>query len=77
MDILFVVRDYYIFDRGYNNFAQLYRIHTIGACFVIRAKNNVKYRVLCWKRNLEINLNHFDSFINRVYSPQSCKLPDC
>ncbi|WP_438638951.1 hypothetical protein [Muribaculum intestinale] len=40
---------YYIFDRGYNDFAQLYRIQTIGACFVIRAKNNVKYRVLSWK----------------------------
>lgn len=43
---------YYIFDRGYNDFAQLYRIHTIGACFVIRAKNNVKYRVLSWKRRM-------------------------
>ncbi len=43
---------YYIFDRGYNDFAQLYRIQTIGACFVIRAKNNVKYRVLSWKRRM-------------------------
>lgn len=43
---------YYIFDRGYNDFAQLYRIHAIGACFVIRAKNNVKYRVLSWKRRM-------------------------
>ena len=36
---------YYIFDRGYNDFANLYRIHAIGACFVIRAKNNV-FRVV-------------------------------
>lgn len=43
---------YYIFDRGYNDFGQLYRINTIGACFVIRAKNNVKYRVLSWKRRM-------------------------
>lgn len=43
---------YYIFDRGYNDFAQLYRINEIGACFVIRAKNNVKYRVLSWKRRM-------------------------
>lgn len=43
---------YYIFDRGYNDFAQLYRINAIGASFVIRAKNNVKYRVLSWKRRL-------------------------
>ena len=43
---------YYIFDRGYNDFGSLFRIHTIGACFVVRAKNNVKYRVLKWKRRL-------------------------
>lgn len=43
---------YYIFDRGYNDFGQLYRINAIGACFVIRAKNNVKYRVLSWKRRM-------------------------
>ncbi len=43
---------YYIFDRGYNDFGQLYRINTIGASFVIRAKNNLKYRVLGWKRRM-------------------------
>lgn len=43
---------YYIFDRGYNDFGQLYRINAIGACFVIRAKNNVKYRILSWKRRM-------------------------
>ena len=43
---------YYIFDRGYNDFANLYRIHAIGACFVIRAKNNVKYHVVSWKRRM-------------------------
>ena len=43
---------YYIFDRGYNDFGQLYRINAIGACFVIRAKNNVKYHVLSWKRRM-------------------------
>lgn len=43
---------YYIFDRGYNDFGSLFRIHTIGACFVVRAKNNVKYKVLKWKRRM-------------------------
>lgn len=43
---------YYIFDRGYNDFTNLYRIHAIGACFVIRAKNNVKYHVVSWKRRM-------------------------
>ena len=43
---------YYIFDRGYNDFANLFRIHTIGASFVVRAKSNLKYRVVSWKRRL-------------------------
>ncbi len=29
---------YYIFDRGYNNFKMLNRIHLIEAYFVVRAK---------------------------------------
>ena len=32
---------YYIFDRAYNNFKMLYRIHQIGAYFVVRAKKNL------------------------------------
>jgi hypothetical protein len=43
---------YYIFDRGYNDFANLFRIHDIEACFVIRAKSNLAYRVKSWKRRL-------------------------
>ena len=35
---------FYIFDRGYNSFSDLYRIHLLGAFFVIRAKNNLKFR---------------------------------
>ena len=33
---------YYIFDRAYNNFKMLYRIHQIGAYFVVRAKKNLQ-----------------------------------
>lgn len=43
---------YYIFDRGYNNFKELYHIHLIGAYFVVRAKNNVQYKAIKWKRRL-------------------------
>jgi hypothetical protein len=35
---------FYIFDRGYNSFADLYRIHLLEAFFVVRAKNNLKFR---------------------------------
>lgn len=47
---------YYVFDRAYNNFKMLYKIHQIGAYFVVRAKNNLQYRVIKWKRRLPKNV---------------------
>ena len=47
---------YYVFDRGYNDFKQLYRIEEIGSYFVIRAKKNLQYRVLKWKRRMPENV---------------------
>jgi hypothetical protein len=35
---------FYILDRGYNDFTQLYRIHTTRAFFVIRAKDPLKFK---------------------------------
>ena len=35
---------YYIFDRGYNDFARLYKIHTYGAFFVFWVREGVKFR---------------------------------
>lgn len=34
---------FYIFDRGYMDFARLHRLHQSGAFFVIRAKANFRY----------------------------------
>ena len=36
--------NYYIFDRGYNDFARLYNIHTGKAFFVFRAREKVRFR---------------------------------
>lgn len=47
---------YYVFDRGYNDFKQLYRIEEVGSYFVIRAKKNVQYRAVKWKRRLPENV---------------------
>ncbi len=47
---------YYIFDRAYNNFKMLYRINQIGAFFVVRAKKNIQYRTIKWKRKLPKNV---------------------
>jgi len=43
---------YYIFDRGYNDFGNLYRIHLLDAHFVLRAKRNLNVRLVSWKRRL-------------------------
>ena len=43
---------YYIFDRGYNNFKELYRIHRAESFFVVRAKTNLQYKCVRWKRRM-------------------------
>lgn len=35
---------YYVFDRGYVDYARLYRIAQLSAYFVIRAKSNLKFK---------------------------------
>ena len=47
---------YYIFDRGYNDFANLFNIGQIEATFVVRAKKNLKYKQISWKRRLPKNV---------------------
>lgn len=43
---------YYIFDRGYNEFSRLYRIACTESHFVVRAKKNLQYRAVKWRRRL-------------------------
>ena len=47
---------YYIFDRGYNNFKELYRIQRMESFFVVRAKSNLQYKCVRWKRRLPKNI---------------------
>lgn len=47
---------YYIFDRGYNDFANLYKIEQIEATFVVRAKKSLKFKQISWKRRLPKNI---------------------
>lgn len=47
---------YYIFDRGYNNFGELYRIQRLESFFVVRAKSNLQYKCVKWKRRLPKNI---------------------
>lgn len=47
---------YYIFDRGYNNFKELYRIQRLESFFVVRAKSNLQFKCVRWKRRLPKNI---------------------
>ena len=47
---------YYIFDRAYDSFKELYRIHLTESYFVVRAKTNLKYKMVKWKRRLPKNI---------------------
>ena len=47
---------YYIFDRGYNDFSRLFRITCTESFFVVRAKKNLQYRPIKWRRRLPENV---------------------
>lgn len=55
-EIPYETGSYYIFDRAYNNFKALHRIAQIEAYFVVRAKKNLQYKVVKWKRRLPKNV---------------------
>jgi hypothetical protein len=42
----FLAGAFYIFDRGYLDFARLHRIHLAGAFFVIRPKRAMRFRIV-------------------------------
>lgn len=70
---------YYIFDRGYNNFRMLYKIHQIGAYFVVRAKKNLQCKSIKWKRRLPGNLLsdvtiELTGFYPKQYYPEPIRL---
>lgn len=48
--IPYVPNSYYIFDRAYDTFKELYKIHLTGSYYVVRAKTNLKYKTVKWKR---------------------------
>lgn len=47
---------YYVFDRAYNDYKRLFKIHIKDSFFVVRAKTDIKSRVLRWKRLLLKNI---------------------
>ena len=57
MDIIpYESGSFYVFDRAYNDYHRLYKIHMMDSFFVVRAKTNIKARALKWKRRLPKNI---------------------
>jgi transposase len=78
-EIPYEAGSYYIFDRAYNNFRMLYRIHQIEAFFVVRAKKNLQYKPIKWKRRLPGNVLsdmtiELTGFYPRQYYPGQIRL---
>ncbi|SHF94394.1 protein of unknown function [Salegentibacter echinorum] len=70
---------FYIFDRAYNSFKMLYKIHQIGAYFVVRAKKNLQYKTIKWKRRLPKNVLSdvtidLIGFYPKKYYPRSLRM---
>ncbi|MDR3058934.1 MAG: IS4 family transposase [Prevotella sp.] len=70
---------YYIFDRAYNKFKMLYRIQQIKAYFVVRAKKNLQYKSIKWKRRLPRNvlsdmIIELTGFYPKQYYPEPLRL---
>ena len=61
---------YYVFDRGYNAFKELFKIHLQESFFVVQAKKNLQYKCCKWRRRLlkniltcaEIEFTEYNSF---------------
>lgn len=56
LTIYYELNAYYIFDRAYYSFKELYRIYLTDSYYVVRAKTNLKYKVVKWKRRMPKNI---------------------
>lgn len=47
---------FYVFDRAYNALKELYGIHRLESFFVVRAKQNLQFKCVRWRRRLPENV---------------------
>ena len=78
-EIPYESESYYVFDRAYNNFKMLYKIHQIEAYFIVRAKKNLQYKSIKWKRRLPKNVLSdanilLTGFYPKEYYPEPLRL---
>lgn len=70
---------YYIFDRAYDSFKELYRIHLTNSFYVVRAKTNLKYKIEKWKRRKPQNVKadytiKLTGYLSEKKYPESLRL---
>lgn len=70
---------YYVFDRGYNAFKELHKIHFHESFFVVRAKKNLQFKCIRWRRRLPKNVLtdsviEFTDIITRQKYPERLRL---
>ncbi len=78
-EIPFEPNSYYVFDRAYNHFKMLYKMHQIGSFFIIRAKKNLQCNTIKWKRRLpkgvlSDQIIELTGFYPRQYYPERLRL---
>lgn len=80
MDVIpYEIGSYYVFDRGYNDFKRLCRIKTLDSFFVVRAKKNLQYKCIKWRRRLPQNILsdaeiELTGFYPHQYYPETLRL---
>ena len=72
MDVIPYEEDsFYIFDRGYNDFARLFRISAIGAYFIVRGKKNNDFKPMRWTRRFPPDSGILSDAIGYMNSEQT------
>ncbi len=74
-EIPYETGSYYVFDRGYNAFKELFKIHKMDSFFIVRAKKNLQYKCIRWRRRLPKNVLT-DSEIVLTEEPSFEKYPE-
>ncbi len=62
---------FYIFDRGYNDFARLFRGNVIGAHFIVRGKKNNDFKPMKWTRHFPPDSGILSDAIGYINSEQT------
>lgn len=76
-EIPYEANAFYIFDRAYGSFTELYKIHQGGSFYIVRAKKNLQYRVRrSRKRKLAENIL-FDGKVRLTGPYSGKKYPVC